>query len=101
MVALFPAFNVVLVQVLVGQSQRAEAVASVLLLGRDGSGCFQEHWGGTGGGSTHVEVRGRHLLQLLTGRVESFKDDGVCSFTVQAEVAFGAADWTRGGGEEP
>lgn len=36
MVALFPGFKVVRVQVLVGQSQRAEAVAGVLLWGREG-----------------------------------------------------------------
>lgn len=39
-VAPFPAFDVVLVQVLVGQSQRAKAVAGVLLRRGNGSGGF-------------------------------------------------------------
>lgn len=96
MVALFPGFKVVRVQVLVGQSQRAEAVAGVLLWGREGWERLAAACRGTDEGLTHVQVRGGRLLQLPTGWVESFKNDGVCSFTVQRQLAFRAADWSHG-----
>lgn len=48
-----------------------------------------------GGGLTHVQVGVGHLLQLLAGRVEPFKDDGVCSFAVEDPPAIGAADWRK------
>lgn len=91
-VALFPGFQVVLVQVLVGQSQRAKPIASVLLWGGAVGVIPRSVSRGKGGGVTHVEVRRGHLLQFVAGWVEPLEDDGVRSLAVEAQFALRAAN---------
>lgn len=106
MVALFPPLHIPLIQVLVGQSQRAEAIACILLFQLNKSeqlksktltnseSAFVSCWHAKKSNLiTHIEVCGGNFRQFVTGWVESFKDDGVRSFAVKSQLAFGATHW--------
>lgn len=101
-----PVVHVALIQVLVSQNQRTETIACIFLesLQQLQTKLLISIWSPVinpmqythrkkPNHSTHTKVVAGKFLEFATFWMESFIDDGVCSFAIQSQLSIRAPHW--------